>query len=241
MSDFESDAKQMILELMGKEGNSLCADCNSNDPTWVSVNNKVFICTQCAGVHRSLGVEYSFVQSVKLDDWKIDIVNEILTGGSTNTVNEEYLEFSVPENVLKPNPNSSRQDRESYISKKYVDRMFLPGDGKEKRRPNSIPQSEVNGESSCTSIGAIEFVGVVKIKLVSCTNLVNADVVGYSDPYVTMNLGKQTLKSKTINNNLNPVFNEMIIFSWDGKAPLYIQVIDKDVTNDDGKLMSQYY
>ena len=43
------------------------ADCDGLDASWASINNGVLICSRCAGIHRSLGVEYSFVQSVKLD------------------------------------------------------------------------------------------------------------------------------------------------------------------------------
>lgn len=38
--------------LLAKRGNELCADCGSSEPTWVSINLGVFICSECAGVHR---------------------------------------------------------------------------------------------------------------------------------------------------------------------------------------------
>ena len=44
----------------------------------------------------ALGVQYSFVQSVKLDESTEDNVNELRIGGGNVTVNESYLEFCVP-------------------------------------------------------------------------------------------------------------------------------------------------
>lgn len=46
-----------------------CVDCMSLTPKWGSVNNGVLICYECAGKHRSLGVEISFVKSMDMDSW----------------------------------------------------------------------------------------------------------------------------------------------------------------------------
>jgi len=65
----ESLIQSELEELVSNPENQSCADCSASQPTWVSLNNGVFICTQCSGVHRSLGVEYSFIQSIRLDRW----------------------------------------------------------------------------------------------------------------------------------------------------------------------------
>jgi stromal membrane-associated protein len=88
----------------------------------------------------------------------------------------------------------------------------------------------------CNSgIGAIEFIGVLVVKIISAKDLVNADIIGKSDPYVVAQLGKQILKSKVIQNDLNPVWNETLMFSWTGSDDLLLEVYDEDLTNEDGK------
>ena len=227
------DPKADLLALLQLEGNSSCADCGAAEPTWVSVNNKVFICTACSGVHRSLGVEHSFVQSVKLDEWSSDLVDS-LKGTDNVTVNESNLEYSVAEDIRKPNSKSSREEREKYITLKYVNRAFIISDGKSPRAPISTPLSDSEAVSHEKSMGEIEFVGVVHVKVVSARNLVDSDVIGKSDPYVVCVLGHQRFKTRVVDNNLNPDFDESFIFSWDGKAKLELHVFDEDIMNSDG-------
>ncbi|XWS27063.1 hypothetical protein CRYUN_Cryun26dG0084300 [Craigia yunnanensis] len=54
-------------------------------------------------------------------------------------------------------------------------------------------------------------VGILELKLVQARDLTNKDIVGKSDPYAVLfvrPLPDKTKKSKTINNELNPIWNE---------------------------------
>lgn len=53
--------------LRGIPGNNVCAECNSPEPDWASLNLGVLLCIQCSGVHRNLGVHISKV-------WKFELV-----------------------------------------------------------------------------------------------------------------------------------------------------------------------
>ena len=39
------------------------------EPQWASANIGVFICVNCSGIHRMLGVQISRVRSLRLDQW----------------------------------------------------------------------------------------------------------------------------------------------------------------------------
>ncbi len=202
-AEYVSEKVPTIVELSQQPCNVLCADCNfvrgftlsmtsfilfllsQNQPQWVSVTHGVFICTQCSGVHRSLGVHISFVQSVTMDVWKESLVSALADAGGTELINTSVLEYHVPSTHLKPNQSTSREERERYIQAKYVDRLFSPRPDLPPLPPVSTPViEEPSSAMSCgVSVGAIEFIGVVKILLISCKNLVNADVIGVNVKY----------------------------------------------------------
>lgn len=54
--------RDVTKELRSVPGNNICADCNSPEPDWASLNLGILICIECSGVHRNLGVHVSKVQ-----------------------------------------------------------------------------------------------------------------------------------------------------------------------------------
>ncbi|KAH9621225.1 hypothetical protein KSS87_004560 [Heliosperma pusillum] len=79
-----------------------------------------------------------------------------------------------------------------------------------------------------SSPGMIEFVGLIKVNVVKGTNLAVRDVVT-SDPYVILSLGQQSVKTRVIKNNLNPVWNEKLMLSIPDcipplKLPFYVHL-----------------
>ncbi|KAI3849131.1 hypothetical protein MKW92_003740 [Papaver armeniacum] len=113
-----------LEDLLCQPSNAICADCGSPDPKWVSLSLGVFICIKCSGVHRSLGVHISKVLSVKLDEWSDEQVDSLVDLGGNAAANLKY-EALLPDNVKKPKPDSSIEERADFIRKKYEQQQFL--------------------------------------------------------------------------------------------------------------------
>ncbi|RMZ99526.1 arf-GAP with SH3 ANK repeat and PH domain-containing 1-like, partial [Brachionus plicatilis] len=59
--------KNMLRHLVKVKGNDRCADCEAPDPDWLVTNLGVFVCIECCGIHREMGVQVSKTQSIKID------------------------------------------------------------------------------------------------------------------------------------------------------------------------------
>ncbi|XP_050219661.1 probable ADP-ribosylation factor GTPase-activating protein AGD15 [Mercurialis annua] len=121
-----------LLKLPENKG---CADCQSKAPRWASVNLGIFICMQCSGIHRSLGVHISQVRSTTLDTWLPEQVTFMQSLG--NEKSNRYWEAELP-------PNYDRSRIESFIRTKYEEKRWVSkgetNTNKSKKTKSSIPQ-----------------------------------------------------------------------------------------------------
>ena len=63
--------------------NKTCFDCGEKIlDYWASLNNAVFICITCSGIHRGFGTHISFIRSVNLDTWTQDQIKRFKIGGN---------------------------------------------------------------------------------------------------------------------------------------------------------------
>ena len=81
-----------LCKFMDLEDNKICFDCGGKPANWASITNGIFLCLNCSGSHRSLGVNVSYIKSVILDKWNDNQVKMMLNGGNTKLAEllEEY-------------------------------------------------------------------------------------------------------------------------------------------------------
>ncbi|KAL3522852.1 hypothetical protein ACH5RR_015686 [Cinchona calisaya] len=237
-----SSGKRRLKDLLLQSDNRVCADCCAPDPKWASANIGVFICLKCCGVHRSLGTHISKVLSVTLDEWSDDEIDAMIEVGGNASANSIY-EAYIPEGVSKPGPDSSHEARSKFIRSKYECQEFLKPSLRILSAPKmsslqtslsrKIMSNFRRASSSLNSEVMVEFIGMLKIKVIRGTNLAVRDMLS-SDPYVVLTLGQQKSQTAVVKSNLNPVWNEDLMLSVpENFGALKLEVYDHDTFSAD--------
>lgn len=101
-----------LSSILKSKGNDKCLDCGTEDPQFISINNGVFICFNCAAVHKTLGDEISKLQNIseELDEAEIKLMHN---GG-----NDRFLQNLVSFELVKNNNHLSLN--ENKIKQKYL-------------------------------------------------------------------------------------------------------------------------
>ena len=143
----ETYAHPEINEIISREGNTTCFDCGEENPKWASLNNGIFLCLKCAGIHRSFGLQISTIRSVQIDSWNEKQIKYISKGGN--------IKFKTYLAEYKIEPSSSIELKYKSKAAEYY-RYMLRNEVEKSLDENYKPNNEMVKPDANTGIELIE-------------------------------------------------------------------------------------
>ena len=80
------DPREIMQTLFEKDyENKVCVECKNPMPSFVSINNAIFLCNKCAERHMKLGYNISYVRHV-ISEWDPYLLSFMEFGGNSRFI-----------------------------------------------------------------------------------------------------------------------------------------------------------
>jgi len=132
----------LISQIRRDQMNNICFDCGVENPTFVSINNGIFLCNQCASIHMSFPQGVSIIENNDLYSLSENELQFLAKGGNTNLNDFILDEFPKLENYSQKLLYKTR-GMDYYRQRLYY---YVYG-GVEPRRPSQIVACQLMPEN----------------------------------------------------------------------------------------------
>ncbi|KAJ1613920.1 hypothetical protein OIY81_769 [Cryptosporidium canis] len=174
---------EFFQNMKSRSENKTCFDCESRNPTWLSLSFAVFICLNCSSDHRKMGVHISFVRSSDLDKFTPSQLLRMDIGGNHRARN--YFK-QVLGSHFSPN---TKEYANTLCGRQY--KQILDAETTEYERKHSKKCNEPEGSSK------VDFTS--KSDNTSIQTAINAQTMKFKSMPSAINRYNSTQRQNTIN------------------------------------------